>query len=197
MAILKTRDLLVESARQLFAKKGEENVTMNDIARISHKGRRTIYTYFKNKEELYWAVAETELDILSDGMQNTVNKDISPDQKIIEMIYTRLESVRAEVYRNGTLRADFFRDIWKVEKVRKKFDLRQILLFKQILQEGVDKGVFHIDDVSLAAEIMHYCVKGIEVPYIRGQIGAHLDSNKRKKYVSSIVLGALNKKETT
>ena len=35
----------------------------------------------------------------------------------------------------------------------------------------------------------------IEVPYIRGQIGANLDVATRKKYVSNIVFGALHKTE--
>ena len=48
--VLKTRDKLIEVARQLFAQKGEENTTMNDIAVASEKGRRTVYTYFKNKK---------------------------------------------------------------------------------------------------------------------------------------------------
>ena len=46
MSISKTRQLLVDVARQLFAKKGLENTTMNDIAVASGKGRRTLYTYF-------------------------------------------------------------------------------------------------------------------------------------------------------
>ena len=50
--VLKTRDKLIEVARQLFAQKGEENTTMNDIAVASEKGRRTVYTYFKNKKEI-------------------------------------------------------------------------------------------------------------------------------------------------
>jgi AcrR family transcriptional regulator len=190
----KTRDIIIDAARQVFAKKGVENVTMNDIAIAAHKGRRTLYTYFNNKEELYWGVAETELDLLSDMMEQAACKDVSPDKKIIDVIYARLETVKAEVYRNGTLRADFFRDIWKVETVRKRFDLRQILLFKQILREGVEKGVFDIDDVDFTAVLMHYCVKGIEVPYIRGQVGAHLNKEQRKEYVSNIVFGALHKK---
>ena len=33
-------------------------------------------------------------DILSDIMKRVVEKDISPDQKIIEMIYTRLDAVK-------------------------------------------------------------------------------------------------------
>ena len=53
MSISKTRQTLVDVARQLFAKKGMENTTMNDIAMASGKGRRTLYTYFKNKEEVY------------------------------------------------------------------------------------------------------------------------------------------------
>ena len=52
MAVVKTRIKLVDVARQLFAKKGLENTTMNDIAQASGKGRRTLYTYFKSKEEL-------------------------------------------------------------------------------------------------------------------------------------------------
>lgn len=194
MEISKTRNKIIDAARQVFAKKGVENATMNDIAVAARKGRRTLYTYFNNKEELYWAVAETELDLLSDMMEQAASKDISPDKKIIEVIYTRLETVKVEVFRNGTLKADFFRDIWKVETVRKRFDIRQILLFKQILREGVEKGVFDIDDVDFTALLIHYCVKGIEVPYIRGQIGSKLEKEKRKEYVSNIVFGALHKK---
>lgn len=194
MEISKTRNKIIDAARQVFAKKGVENATMNDIAVAARKGRRTLYTYFNNKEELYWAVAETELDLLSDMMEQAASKDISPDKKIIAVIYARLETVKVEVYRNGTLKADFFRDIWKVETVRKRFDIRQILLFKQILREGVEKGVFEIDDVDFTALLIHYCVKGIEVPYIRGQIGNKIEKEKRKEYVSNIVFGALHKK---
>ena len=52
MSISKTRQKLVDVARQLFAKNGLENTTMNDIAVQSGKGRRTLYTYFRSKEEV-------------------------------------------------------------------------------------------------------------------------------------------------
>lgn len=74
------------------------------------------------------AVVESELDILSDMMKRVVEKDISPDLKLMEMIYTHLDAVKEVVYRNGTLRANFFRDIWRVEKVRKRFDANEILI---------------------------------------------------------------------
>ena len=193
MTVSKTKAKLVDVARQLFAKMGVENTTMNDIAIASKKGRRTLYTYFKSKEDIYLAVVESELEILSDMMKQVAEKHVSPDEKIIEMIYTRLEAVKEVVYRNGTLRANFFRDIWKVEKVRKRFDAKEIQLFRTVLQEGKDKGVFVIDSVEMTAILIHYCVKGIEVPYIRGNVGSNLDVITRKKYVANIVFGALRR----
>ncbi|WP_321439213.1 TetR/AcrR family transcriptional regulator [uncultured Bacteroides sp.] len=195
MTVSKTKIKLVDVARQLFAKMGVENTTMNDIALASKKGRRTLYTYFKSKEEIYSAVVESELDMLSDTMKAVSEREISPDEKLIELIYTRLEAVKEVVFRNGTLRANFFRDIWRVEKVRKRFDAREIALFRSVLAEGKEKGVFVIDDVDITANIIHYCVKGIEVPYIRGHLGRNLSVETRKKYVTKIVYGALQRKE--
>lgn len=194
MTVSKTKAKLVDVARQLFAKMGVENTTMNDIALASKKGRRTLYTYFKSKEDIYMAVVESELDILSETMKRVAEKDISPDEKMMEMIYTRLDAVKEVVFRNGTLRANFFRDIWRVEKVRKRFDAKEIQLFKDVLTEGVEKGVFQIDDIDMTAAIVHYSVKGIEVPYIRGHIGAYLDDGVRDTYVTRLVLGALGRK---
>ena len=122
MSISKTRQKLVDVARQLFAKNGIANTTMNDIAKTSGKGRRTLYTYFKSKDDVYYAVIESELERLSDKLDEVAAKKISPQDKIIELIYTHLSMIKETVMRNGNLRAEFFRNIWMVEKVRKNFD---------------------------------------------------------------------------
>ena len=137
MAVSKTRAKLVDVARQLFAKNGVDNTTMNDIAVASTKGRRTLYTYFKSKEEIYMAVVESELEKLSDELEHVASENIAPDAKILKLIETHLDSIKMIVFRNGTLRASFFRDIWRVERVRRNFNLREIALFKQVLIERV------------------------------------------------------------
>lgn len=191
MTVLKTRAKLVDVARQLFAKKGVEATTMNDIAVASKKGRRTLYTYFKSKEQIYMAVVESELEMLSNKMEEVAHKSLAPDKKVLELISTHLDMVKMVVYRNGTLRADFFRDSWRVEAMRKNFDTKEIRLLRAILEEGKSSGIFDIDNVDITADIIHYCVKGIEVPYIRGQIGEDLDDETGWRYVAKIVFGAL------
>ena len=195
MAVSKTRAKLVDIARQLFARNGVNETTMNDIAVASQKGRRTLYTYFKSKEEIYMAVVESELEMLSEALEKVASENISPDLKILKMIETHLDTIKLIVRRNGTLRASFFRDIWRVERVRRKFNLHEINLFKQILMEGKEKGLFDVDNVDILADILHYCIKGIEVPYIRGKIGEDLEDQKGWEYVARIVYGALGHKK--
>ena len=194
MAVSKTRAKLVDVARQLFAKNGVDNTTMNDISLASGKGRRTLYTYFKSKEEIYMAVVESELEMLSDALVKVASEKIAPDVKILKLIETHLDSIKMIVLRNGNLRASFFRDIWRVERVRRNFDMNEITLFKQILIEGKEQGLFEVDNVDILADILHYCIKGIEVPYVRGKIGEDLDDREGWEYVAKIVYGALGHK---
>lgn len=194
MSISKTRQKLIDIARQLFAKRGVANTTMNDIAVASGKGRRTLYTYFNSKEEVYSAVIESELERLSDKLDEVAAMKLRPLDKVIELIYTHLSMIRETVVRNGNLRAEFFRNIWMVEKVRKKFDDYEIDLFSKVYQDGKADGEFDIDDVNLVADITHYCIKGLEVPFIYGRIGHGLTEEASKPLVAKVVYGALGKK---
>lgn len=193
MSISKTRQKLVDVARQLFAKNGIANTTMNDIAKASGKGRRTLYTYFNSKDDVYYAVIEGELERLSDKLDEVAAKKIRPLDKVIELIYTHLSMIKETVMRNGNLRAEFFRNIWMVEKVRKKFDDDEIQLFRKVYTDGKADGEFDIENVELVAEITHYCIKGLEVPFIYGRLGHGLTEESSKPLVAKVVYGALGK----
>lgn len=109
---------------------------MNDIAIASRKGRRTLYTYFKNKNEIYWAVVESELAHLLQRLKDIANKDLPPEEKLTNYILTRLEAVKETVLRNGTLKAEFFRDIWKVEQARKNYQYARSCVAKGNFEGG-------------------------------------------------------------
>ena len=192
MTVSKTRDMLVDVARQLFARDGVDNTTMNDIAQASGKGRRTLYTYFKSKNEIFLAVVESEMAQLHKVLMDVVNKELPADEKLITFIYTRLDAIKAVVFRNGTLRAVFFRDIWRVEKVRKEFDLQEVEMLKSILDEGVRDGIFSVPDTDITAMVLHHALKGLEVPYIRGVMGASItDRIKRRDNVINLIFNGI------
>lgn len=189
--ISKTKSTLIDVAQQLFAKHGVENTTMNDIAKASQRGRRTLYTYFSSKNDIYKAVIESELNGLYKKLEAVVKRDIPSDDKLILLAFTRLSAIKEVVTRNGTLKADFFRDIWQVETVRKEFDKKEIHYLELIIREGFDKGIFELSNIKQTAELLHYAFKGLEVPAIRGVI--KLDYNKKtdRDLISNIVLKGL------
>lgn len=186
-AISKTKKKLIDVAQQLFAKQGVENTTMNDIAKESKRGRRTLYTYFSSKDEIYRAVVQSELDLLYKKLEDVIKRDIPADDKLIMLAFTRLNAIKEVVTRNGTLRADFFRDIWQVETVRRDFDAKEIYYLETIIQDGCDKGLFKLKNVNQTAKIVHYAFKGLEVPTIRGAL--RLDYNKKsdRELISELV----------
>lgn len=190
-----TQTRIIETARLLFAKKGVDDITMNEIAETLEIGRRTLYTYFRCKEDLFWAVVRNEQEKITRNIAVIVKRELPADEKIIEMIYMRLRSVRDVVMRNGNLRASFFRDIWMVERVRKEFDKREIEMFEEILDEGNRTKIFQIEHVDLLAEFFHYCIKGLEVPFIRGKIGKDLSDSEVKRYVRKMVFTVLGRKK--
>lgn len=186
-----TRDRIVNEARRLFAKQGYDNVNVNDIASACNIGRRTVYTYFTGKDEIYMAVIETELERLMARMSAVAQADLTPDKKLLEMIFTRLFAIKEVVHRNGSLKADFFQDIMLVEKVRKRFDRKELGILRRVLNEGLKKGVFHIENIRLTAQIIHYCLKGLEVPFIKDTLGIGVSDDVAKRIVEDILAGAL------
>jgi len=173
-----TKKMLIEVARGIFAEKGKKNVTMNDIAEASKKGRRTLYTYFNNKEDIYKAVIDTELDTILERLIIVSKQKTQPDVKLTNHIITHLDAVKDVVNRNGSLRADFFHDIYEVERKRRKIDAKEIALIRSILSEGVEMNIFKHLDLDLSSIIIFYAIKGLEVPYIRQNISADFEQNK-------------------
>ena len=158
--MLKTRDKLIDIARQLFAHKGIENTTMNDIALAAEKGRRTIYTYFKNKRDIYNAVIESESEIVLKRLKDIAALPIPADQKLMEFIFQRFEAMKDLVSRNGSLRAGFFRD-----------------------------GVFRIKHVDKTAMVMLLSLQGLDVPYIRDNFSEFgIEKNKLRDYLHDFIL---------
>lgn len=190
-AISKTKKNLIDVAQQLFAKKGVENTTMNDIAEASQRGRRTLYTYFNSKYDIYRAVIESELNVLYSRLEEVIKRDIPADEKLILLAFTRLSAIKEVVTRNGTLRADFFRDIWQVENVRKEFDRKEIRYLEGIIQDGCNNGIFRMKNVKQTAVILHYAFKGLEVPTIRGTLTLDYNKKEDRETISDILFKGL------
>lgn len=188
----RTKDKLIDVARQLFAHKGVENTTMNDIASASDKGRRTIYTYFKSKTEIFNAVVNREAQSIIERIADIPSMPISPEEKLTNFIFSRFEAVKEVVGRNGSLKASFFLDVRRVDRIRRVNKHKEIVLLKEILNEGVQQGAFRIKHVDKTAEILLMAMQGLDLHYIRDSF-ADLGINKLKlrEYLKDFLLNGI------
>ena len=162
--VSKTRDKLIEVARQLFAYKGVENTTMNDIAAASDKGRRTIYTYFKSKREIFDAVVERQSDAIIDRLQTIVDdKKLSVVDKLKEYLSVRFDIITDAAPK--TYKPKLFygreRDSRKIQKIYNLAIIKERELFNKLLIMGVEWGDFleeHVADVKGALALTYFAV---------------------------------------
>jgi AcrR family transcriptional regulator len=175
----KTKAMLVEVARQLFAQKGVVETTMNDIATASGKGRRTLYTYFRSKEEVYKACVDSELQIITAALQEVMKQEQEPKEKLEAFIRVHFDVFKDIVVRNGNLHGVFFQDIIEIEKIRNKIDKKETVMLMRILEDGMNKNLFAVQDLKRTAQILLFAIKGLEVPYTRENIRGGKERNQQ------------------
>ena len=97
----------------------------------------------------------------------------------VSVAFTRFEAVKEVVGRNGTLKASFFLDVRRVDRIRRVNKHKEIVLLKEILNEGVQQGAFRIKHVDKTAEILLMAMQGLDLHYIRDSF-ADLGINQLK-----------------
>ena len=85
------KEQVIESARELFTEYGYKRVSMDEIAKKSGVTKKTIYTYFKDKNELIKFFLYEELEKMK-LMTKEVNKEKIPYiEKINKLILKHFE----------------------------------------------------------------------------------------------------------
>ncbi len=195
--VVKTREKLIDVARQLFAYKGVENTTMNDIATASEKGRRTIYTYFKNKREIYNAVIEHESELLVSQLREvTLIPGLSPTEKLYRFIDKRIDIIVDTVGPRdiSSIRSFFIKGIRRLERIRASAVAKERDIINDILREGFKTGEFDPNKAQGAYQILAIIFQGIELSYIRDNFeDLHVTQDQLKNFIKKYTLSAITK----
>lgn len=163
--VSKTRERLIEVARQLFARNGVENTTMLDIANASDKGRRTIYTYFKNKREIHQAVIERESEQLVARERQIQSSAMSATSKLEGFIRARFEVMLSRPPRNmDQLPLRNWLDGNRSNKTKRLAAQKEVDILQKILREGVDNGEFDFEQTNRLAPLAILLVHAVDNP---------------------------------
>ncbi len=158
------RDQIIEASRSIFDKFGYKKATMDEIAQSLGKGKSSIYYYFKSKEEIYQAVLEFEAEFLRQEVIKALSRLNNSADKLKAYVLTRMKTFRKVSNFYSVIQSEAYSHFDFIEKIRNKYDLKEIHMLQDILDEGVALGDFRIEDTELAAIAIFTALKGIEVP---------------------------------
>ena len=177
----KTHKKIIEVASVLFAKYGFRKTSMDEIARVAHKAKGSLYYHFESKEVLFTEVVSTEFEELKGELMKIMqDKTLNPVDKTKAYLRKRMDSLaKAENY-HETIRADLFDRFEFVDSLREELDKWDKKNLKLILEDGILAGYYmDMPNLDMILEVFFMVLKGLEIPlfiqkkYI--QLGPHFD----------------------
>lgn len=130
---VETREKLLESAKELFSKKGYYETKISDIVEKSGVAQGTFYIYFKSKEEIFLELVKSlHLDLME-----RLEKYIKIEKDCQSLIKDFVKEFLTEVYNNREIAEIFFSQLFGLNQEFKKLYLKKIsdiqnLIFKVV-----------------------------------------------------------------
>jgi len=161
------REQLVQSARLVFARYGFKKTALDDIAREARKGKSTIYYYFKSKDDIFKAVIDAEAEIREKTIEDQISAIEDPQQRLKTYIYVRMLSLKNVGNYYEAIKNDLLDNLYFVNSLRTNHFDAEVNVVKNLLLEGVDKGIYTIQNPELTAKTVVTLLQGFEVPLIQ------------------------------
>ncbi|MDE6878786.1 MAG: TetR/AcrR family transcriptional regulator, partial [Odoribacter sp.] len=158
----KTKNKIISVAKSLFREISVYKATMNDIAKAAKMSRRTLYTHFKSKEELYHYVVEDEVKTINEKLQKAADSRLPADRKLKLYILQHFGVIDTLVRSNRYIRYDFLFNNIRVEHLRKDIDRKEIKLLTGIISEGKQSGIFRVSDPEIFSKNLLLMFKSLE-----------------------------------
>ena len=77
--------LILKAAEKVFAIKGMDSATVNDVAELAELGKGTLYLYFSSKDEIVFALAGNAIDELFKKFNSVTKKHQKGIEKLTAM----------------------------------------------------------------------------------------------------------------
>jgi AcrR family transcriptional regulator len=158
------RTKIIDIARNIFTHFGFKKTTMEEIALASRKGKSSIYYYFNSKEDIFKAVVEKEAEELKAELLNKIKSIDDPIEQLKVYITVRMRKLNKLTNFYTALKSDYLSHLEFIEQIRKSYDLEEIKIISGIIQDGIERGKFSVDDPQLSAIAIVTAMKGLEVP---------------------------------
>jgi TetR/AcrR family transcriptional regulator of autoinduction and epiphytic fitness len=183
------RGEIIDAARTVFARRGFEGGTIDEVAREAGIAKGTVYLYFRSKPEIFKAVFEHDMKALKQSTMDRVDAAGTLREKIQAFTLARLQNAEA--------RSDFFRIMdaeqgnLAISRSQYRNWLREpVLHLAEAIEDAIKRGEIRPVPAEKAAWSIADMTRGTIQRRLLGQIDCTLE--EEAEFLSSFVLAALS-----
>lgn len=180
------KEIVIEKARELFSEYGYKKVSMDEIAKEANVTKKTIYTYFKDKDSMFQYFILEELEKMKAPLEEKKKKSSSFTSFVSESLYYVL------TYRkNSKLISTIIKEVGQEKEAKastflKFYDTEIINYIESNIKEEIESGNIKECDSRLTAFIIYKVYIAVMFEYER-----ELDEEKVTKEITSILKDGL------
>lgn len=159
---METKELIRKESLELFLTLGFKSVTMDEIASKMGMSKKTLYTHYKNKNELVAAASLHMCNFLCDGVDKIV---LAEDRNPIEEMYEVKSYVMKE------LKGDSSSPIYQLQKYypevhrlihRQMYEHMDACIYRNV-ERGIEMGLYRDNiDKTFVARMYFTGIQGIK-----------------------------------
>lgn len=191
MGKIERRKQILEEAARLFSSKRFDEVLMDDIAQSAGVAKGTLYTYFSDKEELYFSVIFEGISRLNEQIQAKAAGQKDPIKKLRKIVH----SIVSFVSQNR-----FFFKLMSIEESKSgtgKSETRtrwheqrriQLEVIQSVLVDGKRQGCFCVKHPEVEASILRDMVRSTMI-----SAGGKLSVEEMVDIIMRIFVGGIEK----
>lgn len=159
-------DVILTTAMMMFARYGIKKTSIDDIAHMARVAKGTIYNYLGSKNQIYIGVLKKEADEILKNILLSVEKVNTPEEKLRAFVRAKFRYMRKALNLLNIERKDMEKCLPAVEIILNDFFDQEVKIIDSILRQGIEKGIFHLEDVLLTAKAIVYALKGFEFNWL-------------------------------
>ncbi|MBA2872020.1 AcrR family transcriptional regulator [Anoxybacillus calidus] len=152
--VVNRKQQIIDAATKSFSLFGYKATTMDQVAKLANVGKGTIYTFFKNKEELFDEIVSTLILEMKEAAEQVIDPQLSFFENVHRALYRILEFRKQHQLTIKLFQEEREMGTPAVQEVMKKLESAIIAYIKQKIEEAIEKGEIRPCDAEITAFLM-------------------------------------------
>jgi len=146
--------LIIEAATKSFSMFGYKATTMDQVAKLANVGKGTIYTFFKNKEELFDEIISSLINDMKQSADGAFNPSLSFPENVHRALFKMLEFRKKHQLTIKLFQEEKDMGTPAVMEVMAQLENAIINYIKVRVSEAIEKGDIKACDPEITAFII-------------------------------------------